>query len=241
VKLVFIRCNTRHADGLEIINRGAETDNARDIGCASLELVGQVVVDRLVEGDFEDHIAATLPRRHGLKQRLTSVQHARARWPEHLVPGERVEVATEFLHVNIQVWYALGAIDEYGDAAHFGMFNDLAYRAHGAQCIRHMRHAYEKGLVIDEIEHCIELNLALVIDRRNNEFGASLLADQLPGNDVGVVLEVSDDDFVTRMQARTAEALRDEIYRLCCAAREHDLTAGVRVNEIDYLVTRSFV
>jgi hypothetical protein len=104
-----------------------------------------------------------------------------------------------------------------------------------------MRHANEKSLVVDKIQHRIELDLAQVINRGNDQFRAGLLAHQLPWNDIGVVFEVSDDNFVTGLQARAAKALGNQVDGFGCTAGEYNFISGIGVNEIDYLVTCSFV
>ena len=63
VQLLLVTCDVRHADGLQVIDGSTQTDNTRYIRRTRLEFVGQFVVDRLVEADLENHVAATLPWR----------------------------------------------------------------------------------------------------------------------------------------------------------------------------------
>ena len=80
----------------QVVDRRAEADRARDVRRAGLELVGQDVVGRLLEGDRADHVAAALPRRHRLEQlRPCPYRTPDTRRPVDLVAGESVEVAAE--------------------------------------------------------------------------------------------------------------------------------------------------
>ncbi len=53
-------------------------------------------------------------------------------------------------------------------------------------------------LRIQELSELIEQQRAAVVDRRNTELRALGQAELLPRNDVGVMLEIGDDDFVAR-------------------------------------------
>ena len=67
--------------------------------------------------DRADHVAAALVRRHRLEQRRLAVEHADAGRAVDLVPGERVEIAVERLHVDRQVRHRLRAVDQHRDTA----------------------------------------------------------------------------------------------------------------------------
>src|SRR4029453_19223620 len=83
---------------LQVLEGGAEADGARDVRRARLELVGQVVVDGLLEADRPDHVAAALEGRHRPQGRGLTVEDADAGRSVGLVPRERVEVALEILY-----------------------------------------------------------------------------------------------------------------------------------------------
>ena len=50
----------------------------------------------------------------------------------------------------------------------------------------------------------VQQKFAGVVHRDHAELGAGLLADDLPGDDVGVVLHGADEDFVTSAKPRAA-------------------------------------
>ena len=100
-----------HPDSLQVVERRAEPDGVGDAGRAGLEAHGRRLVEASFEGDVADHVAAALPRRHRVQQVELSVQDADPGRCEHLVPGERVPVAVEQLHVDRHVRHGLGAVD----------------------------------------------------------------------------------------------------------------------------------
>ena len=57
----------------------------------------------------------------------------------------------------------------------------------------------------------VHLQLAAVVDGRNAETGVCLLAQQLPRDDVRMVLHMGDENLVPRADVLTTEALRHEI------------------------------
>ncbi len=70
---------------------------------------------------------------------------------------------------------------------------------------------------------------------------AGLLAQHLPGNDVGVMFQAGDDDFVARFDVVAAPALRDQVDAFGGSANEDDLFGGARVEEPLHLGARLFV
>ena len=69
---------------------------------------------------------------------------------------------------------------------------------------------------------------------------AGLLGHQLPGNDVGVVFERGEQDFVAGLQAGARIRLRDQVDRFRGATREDDLARRSRVHEVAHALARLF-
>ncbi len=86
-QFVLIGCNLVEPDVVDIVERCAQPDAARDIGRAGFELIRQLVVSGLFEGDRENHVAAALVGGHGIQQFRLSVEdsdagRAQTLWPE---------------------------------------------------------------------------------------------------------------------------------------------------------------
>ena len=135
-QVVLVSRDVLDPDLREVVERGAEADRARDVRRARLELVGQDVVRRLLEGDRADHVAAALVGRHRLEQLRPPVEDADARRAVHLVRGERVEVAAELADVHGELRDRLRAVDEDRDAARVGDLDDPPHGDERAERVR---------------------------------------------------------------------------------------------------------
>src|SRR5581483_6417860 len=113
-----------------------EPDGPRDVGCAGLELPRQLIISRLLERDRQDHVAATLPGRHGGEQLLPAVEHPYARRAIELVAGESIEVTAESAHIDRRMWDGLSAVDQHHCTARMCSVNDALHRQNGAECVR---------------------------------------------------------------------------------------------------------
>ena len=85
------------------------------------------------------------------------------------------------------------------------------------------------------------MHFAVSVHRRHHQRGAGLLAHHLPGHDVGVVLQMRDQNFIARPQDRPGKALRHQVDRLGGAAHENDFVARARVDEALQAITRTLV
>jgi hypothetical protein len=211
--------------GREVIDGGAEADGAGDVRRAGLELVRQLVVGGLLEGDRRDHVAAALVGRHRLEQGGLAVEHADAGRAVHLVPREGVEVAAERLHVHRHVRHAAcapsmrtGTPRRVGQARRSratGLMVPSAFET----CVT--RRASSAGRAAPRNSSIIER--AGIVDRRHAQPRALSLAEHLPRHDVRVVLHLGDEDLVARADGAAPERLRHQVDALGGAAREDDL------------------
>ena len=88
----------------------------------------------------------------------------------------------------------------------------------------------------------LEQNLAAIVDRRDPQLRALLRAELLPRHDVGVVLEVGDDDLVALADVAPSPGLRHEVDRFGRAAdAEDDLFADGALMKRAHLLARRLV
>ncbi len=80
-----------------------------------------------------------------------------------------------------------------------------------------------------------------VVDRRDAQPAPFSARELLPRHDVGVVLELRDDDLVARADVAAAPALGDEVDALGRAAHEDDLSGDGALRNAAHLVARAFV
>ena len=236
-----MRRNFVHTQFGNIFERRAQADGAGNVGSACLEFVGHHIVGGLFEGDGADHIAATLVRGHLREDFLFAVEHADARWPVDLVPGECVEIAADSLHVHRQMRNSLRAIHQHRHVVRMSKLNDFAQRVHRAQGIRHMGHGHDACARRQQLFECVELELAGVVDGRHAEVRAFFFTEHLPRDNVGVMLHGGDEHLVAFAHVGAAVCLGDEIDGLGCAANKDDFVGVGSLDKAPYRLPRLVV
>ena len=160
---------------------------------------------------------------------------------EQLVPGEDEEVGAELLHVDLHVRDRLRAVDQHARADAVRHLDDLLGRRDGAERVRDLRERDELRLAVEQLAVLVEQHLAAVVHRGHAQLRALGERKLLPRHDVGVVLEVRDDDLVALADVLQAPALRHQVDRLGRAADEDDLLGRRRVDEARDLLARALV
>ena len=184
------------------------------------------------------------PPCHGgiaLEQRRPPVQHADTGRSEHLVPGEREEVAVQRLDVHRQVRRGLGPVHHGDDAVLARARHHPAHRIDRAERVGEVRHGQQPGAIGQQPVERGQVELAGVRDRHRADDRARLSRDELPGHDVGVVLHAGDQDLVARAELAPAPALRDEVDAFGRPAGEDDLAGRRRVEEAGDLLAHLVV
>ena len=106
----------RHADPQQVVDGGAEADDAFDVRRAGF--VAKRRLERLepVVGEHRDHAAADVAEPKLGEPVAPHVEHADAVRPEHLVAREPEEIDAERVHVDRQMGDGLRRVDEHGHA-----------------------------------------------------------------------------------------------------------------------------
>ncbi len=102
--------------------------------------------------------------------------------------------------------------------------DDPAHWIDRPQRVRYVRKRQQASPRAEQRFQLGQKQLALLVDRRDAQLGSLFLAEQLPWNDVGVVLHRRDQNFVTGLQARTDEGMRDQVDRFRRSLHEHDFS-----------------
>ena len=92
----------------------------------------------------------------------------------------------------------------------------------------------------DELVEPVEHEVALVGERNHPELGARALRDVLPGHEVRVVLELRDENDVSRAEVGEAPRVRNEVDALRRIADEDHLARRRRVQEDANFLARVF-
>jgi hypothetical protein len=94
----------------------------------------------------------------------------------------------------------LGAVNQHLDAVGMGEFDDPRDRIDRAQRVGDVHDADELDSRREHFLEGVHPELPAIVDRRHDELGAGLLADELPGHDVRVVLHMGDQDLIAGLE-----------------------------------------
>ena len=210
------------------IDGRAQADYPGDVRRACFKLVRQVVVQGFFKGDHLDHVAPAVVRRHIFQQgrfRITRrfrwgrTVYGRRRYRSHnpgrphpasygAPPGPPSTITTAPAAWACAVISAIGLI---------------VPRALGD-----MDNRNNPGSLTQQLFVFVHVQFTGVIDGDDFQHRAGLFAQQLPGDDIGVVFHRGDDDFIPGAQPAPAVALRDQVYPLRGAAYEYGPPSAIR-------------
>ena len=233
-ELDLVAAHRVHAQPGEVVDRRPQPDRLGDGRGAGLELPGQDVGRPAVEADVGDHLAAAEEGGHGVEQLLPAPQHADAGGPAHLVAGEGEQVAAQLAHVGGQVGDVLRAVDEHDRPHRVGGVGQLADRVERAQHVGHGGDAHQPDPVEEAVE-VVEDEGAVGGHREVAQLDARLLPQHEPGDEVGVVLHLGEQDGLARGQAAAAVAVGHQVDGLGGVLGEHDLGGRRGADEAGHL------
>jgi hypothetical protein len=191
-QVLLVATDVLHPDPLEIVQGGSEPDGVRDAAGTGLEPDRRRLVLRLFERDVANHVAAALPRRHGVQQVGLPVQDPDAGRSEHLVSRKCVPVAVKILNVDAHVRHRLSPVDEHPRAVAMRHRHHLARRGHRPEGIRDVRERDQPRARPQQLLVLVEHHLPALIHGHHTQNRTRLLAKLLPRNDGRVMLEPCD-------------------------------------------------
>src|SRR6266849_721525 len=212
-----------HPEAIQILDGCAQADGARHMGRASFKFVGQLVVDRLLEGHGTDHVTTALVGRHGIQQSGFAIQNADSGWTIYFVTGENVEITIQSLDVHLEMRHGLSPIDQHRDVPAMYHFDNALDRSDRPQRVGDVGYGDDFGSRSQQLLEVLEQQLATVADWCNSQPSALLVAQDLPGHDVGVMLHGGDEYFVAGVNVSAAVGLRHEVDTFRGATNKDDL------------------
>ena len=111
--------------------------------------------------------------------------------------GKGIKVAAQLLHVQRPVGDGLSAVHhtKSPDSVRFGC--NLLHRVDGAQRVGNVIYRDHLYALIKQSIHRLQVNLAVISHRDRDHFSPSLGADQLPGDNIGMMLHGRDQNLIT--------------------------------------------
>src|SRR5713226_3310620 len=240
-ELLLVLTDGLHADAPQVVDGYTQADHVGHVGRASLEFPGQLVPGGVIQPDLADHVAAAHERWHGFQELDLAVQEAAAGGSQHLVAGGGQEVAVQVLHVHRHVRHALGAVQQDDGAGGMRQPGQLFNGVDGAEHVGHVADGHQLGAIGDEPPALFHIQGAVVQHGDVLENGALLGGQQLPGDQVGVVLQLGQDVLVALPDVGPAPAVGHQVDGLRGVADEDDALATGGANERLDLIAGLFV
>ena len=132
-----------------------------------------------------------------------------------------VEVRVQQADVDRHVGHRLGPVDQDRDPLGVGPADQLAHRIDRPQHVAHVGDREEASWWLQEPGGRLRVEAPVRSYRDELQLAAGLVADLLPGHQVGVMLHLGADDPVAGTQPFTGEGLGHEIDPLGGVAHEH--------------------
>ena len=195
------------------VDGGSEPDRLSDLRGSRLELPREVGPRRLVGGDGADHVPTADERRHLLEQRAPSMQHADPRRPVGLVASPGVEVDIELGELDRKLRDRLRPVDEHDRAGVVRAPRDRRHRVDRAEHVRDVDERDELRPAREQRVQGVEVELAVFQHGDVGELGLAVLAEKLPGHDVGVMLHLGQHDEVAAVDVLPPPRVGDQVDR----------------------------
>jgi len=122
-----------------------------------------------------------------------------------------------------------------------GHLYHLLYGRNRAQRVGYVRKRNKFGAGAQQLLVLVQQDLSAVIDRNDAQPRSLLRRQHLPWNDIGVVLDPANDDFVFLPDVLSSPTLCHQIDGLGCTTHEDDLFGRRRVEEVRDLGASIFV
>ncbi len=175
---------------VEPLDRRAHADRLGDRRGARLEAGRDVGVGRALAGDLADHRAAAEEGRHRPQQVEPAPERPDPGRRVELVAGDRVEVDAERGDVERHLRRRLGAVGDDDRAGVVGHRADLGERVLGAEDVGDVGDREELRAAFEQPAQRVQIEQAVVVDRRPVDLRPDPLGQLLPGHDVRVVLHL---------------------------------------------------
>ena len=165
------------------------------------------------------------PRNGGIDSSSSRRAHSDpgAGWAQRLVAAEHVEVAADPGDVDRQVRHRLRPVHEHERAGLMGLAGHLHHRVDGAQRVGRVGERDQLRLEAEQDLEDVLAQDAVVRDRDELEVRVLLLGQDLPRDEVRVVLHLGQDDHVPAADVAPTPRVRDEVDRLGGIAGPDDL------------------
>ncbi|MNF96552.1 hypothetical protein D3C84_793460 [compost metagenome] len=193
----FVFTDCVRVESGQVVEAGAQADHAGDWRGTGFKAqrrraeAGLVIVSQL------DHLSAELPVAQACQRFTAAVEHANAVWAIQLVAGEHIEVASQLLHVLTAMHDTLGTVDYRQRPLGMCVGQQRSQRLPGAEHVGQLAHCQQSGARAGQLQGNFEIDQTAVVQGQNYQFEAAALGQLLPRQQIGVVFQRADGDFIT--------------------------------------------
>src|SRR6266403_3552193 len=114
-------------------------------------------------------------------------------------------------------------------------------RRYCAECVRHLAEGDDSSARPQQLFVLLENHLTAAVYRSDTQACALFCSELLPGNNVGVMLEPRDHNFVVFLDVAVPPTLGDQIDALGGTTHEDDLTCGGSIQKSANFVPRALI
>ena len=233
--------NTLHTKSRNIIKRTGQSGCCDIIRRTGFELERKVVERSLFERYIPNHFASTHIRRKPIKPGFLTIKHSDTRWSVNLMPAKGKEIAVYRLYIDRKMRCALCPVNQNRNIMSMSNLNNPFYRIYCTQHIAYMRYAHHTGMFIEHLFKFIETKFTFVRDRYNTQTNTFACLNQLPADDIRMMLHLTDDHLVALIQKSVAKSCSHEIDALCRTPGENNFGSTPCIQETTYGLPGRFV
>ena len=157
------------------------------------------------------------------------------------MPGKDIEIAIQFRHIHRNMGNGLGPVEQHRNAVTVRQFHNLRHRVNRTQSVGLVNDRDQLGAVVEQAFVLVQQQFAVIIDGNNPQPRPLFLSQDLPGDNVGVMLHSGDDDFIAGANLLAAPGLRHQVDALGSAAHKDDFPVGGGVEQLARLFPGPFV
>ena len=92
-------------------------------------------------------------------------------------------------------------------------FDNLTNRVDAAQYIRNRRHGNKLGVLTEELIQIFQIKTAFPVNRPVVEFNSKLLTELLPGNKIGMMFHLGNQNPVSNLELLRSPGLCNQVHR----------------------------
>ena len=129
------------------------------------------------------------------------------------MPRKSIEVAIEFSHIDLAMYYALGTVNEYGNILRMGYPDNLLHRVHYSKDIGNVSDCYEAGPFPYHRFQDFRIKTPVVIHRQFDKFSVLSPAEHIPGNHIRMMFTLGNYYLISLGNEALAESISHKIDR----------------------------